>query len=95
MGNDALKHSTTHQISYPIRHGLIEVRLRLALMLRRGDRPKSFYGDLTLCGCARRTFVTMAGGLLCCLENRMPACVGNLEGCLPFATALARVLPLP
>ncbi|CAM9502166.1 unnamed protein product [Ectocarpus sp. 12 AP-2014] len=24
MGNDALKHSTTHQISYPIRHGLIE-----------------------------------------------------------------------
>lgn len=26
MGNDALKHSTTHQISYPIRHGLIEVR---------------------------------------------------------------------
>lgn len=25
MGNDALKHSTTHQISYPIRHGLIEV----------------------------------------------------------------------
>lgn len=27
MGNDALKHSTTHQISYPIRHGLIEVRV--------------------------------------------------------------------
>lgn len=25
MGNDALNHSTTHQISYPIRHGLIEV----------------------------------------------------------------------
>lgn len=25
MGKDALEHSTTHQISYPIRHGLIEV----------------------------------------------------------------------
>lgn len=24
MGNDALKHSTSHQLSYPIRHGLIE-----------------------------------------------------------------------
>lgn len=27
MGNDALNHSATHQISYPIRHGLIEVRV--------------------------------------------------------------------
>lgn len=27
MGKDALEHSTTHQISYPIRHGLIEVGL--------------------------------------------------------------------
>lgn len=27
MGKDALEHSTTHQISYPIRHGLIEVCL--------------------------------------------------------------------
>ena len=32
MGNDALKHSTTHQISYPIRHGLIEVCMFLYVL---------------------------------------------------------------
>lgn len=34
MGNDALKHSTTHQISYPIRHGLIEVLYIIAVCTR-------------------------------------------------------------